>query len=92
MRHLEDLIATLAGGLPGGLGGPESGVRVESTTVDLMVPVETHVDGGGLVRATLPRGRLATGWDPLHSRLTIGFERRLVDVAGDLGSGRGGQS
>jgi hypothetical protein len=51
-------------------------VRVESTALDLRIPVEAHVDAAGMVRASLPRGRLATGWDVPHGRLSLRFDRR----------------
>jgi hypothetical protein len=75
VTHLEDLITGLAAGIPEDAGGSAEGVRVEITSVDLSVPIETHVDGDGLVRATLPRGRLATGHDLLLSQLVIRFDR-----------------
>ena len=75
MTHLDELIVMLAGGIPHGEGGPDDGVRVEATSVDLAVPVETQVGGDGLVRASLPRGRLATGHDVIHSRLAMRFDR-----------------
>jgi hypothetical protein len=76
VTHLEDLILALAEGMPDDVGGPQAGVRVEVTSVDLTIPVETHVGGDGLVRASLPRGRLATGHDVGHSRMTLRFDRQ----------------
>jgi hypothetical protein len=79
MTRLEELVVGLADGLPGGLGDARSGVRVESTVLDLVIPIEVHVDAGGMVRASLPRGRLATGWDVPHSRLQLSFDRRPAE-------------
>jgi hypothetical protein len=75
MMHLEELIVDFAAGIPEDEGGPEAGIRVEITSVDLTVPIETHVGDDGLVRASLPRGRLATGYDVLHSQLVMRFDR-----------------
>jgi hypothetical protein len=75
VTHLEELITGLAAGIPDDAGDAAAGVRVEITSIDLSVPIETHVDGDGLVRATLPRGRLATGHDLLLSQLVIRFGR-----------------
>jgi hypothetical protein len=75
VTHLEELILGFAAGIPDDAGGPEAGVRVEITSVDLAVPIETHVGGDGLVRASLPRGRLATGHDVLLSQLIMRFDR-----------------
>lgn len=75
MRRLEDLILALAAGLPAEEGGAAAGVRVEVTSVDLTVPIETQVAGDGLVQASLPRGQLATGYDVAHSRMAVRFDR-----------------
>ena len=75
MTHLEELIVGFAAGIPEDKGGPEAGVRVEIVSVDLTVPIETHVGHDGLVRASLPRGRLATGYEVLHSQLVMRFDR-----------------
>lgn len=75
MTHLEELITSLAAGIPDDAGDAAAGVRVEITSVDLAVPIETHVGGDGLVRASLPRGRLATGYDVLLSQLVMRFDR-----------------
>ena len=75
MNHLEMLIVGLVDTLPGDAGGPEHGVRVAIGSVDLVIPVETRVDAAGLIRASLPRGRLATGYDVEHSRMVLRFDR-----------------
>ena len=73
MNHLEALIVGLVDALPADAGGPEHGVRVAITSVDLTIPVETRLDAAGLVRASLPRGRLATGYDVQLSRMALRF-------------------
>jgi hypothetical protein len=76
VTDLEDLILGLADGIPDDAGGPEAGIRVELTSIDLEVPVETLLGLDGRVHATLPRGRLATGHDPIHSRIALRFDRQ----------------
>jgi hypothetical protein len=78
VTHLEDLIIGFAESIPDDAGGPEYGIRVGITQIDLSVPIETHVDGRGMVRASLPRGRLATGYDVEHSQLVLRFDRQEV--------------
>jgi hypothetical protein len=75
VNHLEALIVGLVDTLPGDAGGPQHGVRVKITSIDLAIPVETHVDAAGLVRASLPRGRLATGYEVVLSRMALRFAR-----------------
>jgi hypothetical protein len=72
---LETLLVGLVDTLPSDAGGPEDGVRVEISAVDLAIPVETHVDGRGVVRASLARTRLATGYDAALGLMTLRYER-----------------
>lgn len=73
MNQLEALIVGLVDALPVDAGGAEHGVRVAITSVDLAIPVETRVDAAGAVLASLPRGRLATGYDVELSQLALRF-------------------
>ena len=75
MTGLETLIVGLIESLPDDAGGPEAGVRVEIETVDLAIPIAAHVDGGGMIRASLPRGRLATGYDADLCRIGLRYAR-----------------
>ncbi len=75
MTTLETLIVGLVDSLPADAGGPEEGVRVELASVDLALPIETHVDASGHVRASLPRTRLATGYDMDLCRIGLRYER-----------------
>ena len=75
MTNLEALIVGLVDALPDDAGGPEAGVRVEMTAIDLAIPVETHVDSNGHVRASLVRGRLATGYDADLCQMSLRYER-----------------
>jgi hypothetical protein len=73
VKPFGDLILALAESLPRGAGAPELGVEVQVTGVDLVVPLESRIGGGGELRASLPRGRMATGFRAPHGRLAARF-------------------
>jgi hypothetical protein len=73
MRAFADLILALAESVPAGMGSVHVGVAIDVTAVELTVPVETHIAVGGDLRASLPRGRLATGFQMPHGRLVASF-------------------
>lgn len=75
MNALEMLIVGLVDALPEDAGSPEAGVRVEIASVDLAIPVEAHIDASGHIRASLPRGRLATGYATDLGRMALRYER-----------------
>ncbi|MFH1465884.1 MAG: hypothetical protein ABIO70_15965 [Pseudomonadota bacterium] len=75
MRGLDALLLELADGLVEEAGGPEQGVRVEVERVELALPVEARLDGAGRIVATLPRGRLVTGFMVPPGRLRVSFTR-----------------
>jgi hypothetical protein len=73
MRAFADLILALAESVPAGMGSASVGLAIDVTAVELTVPVETHIAKGGDLRACLPRGRLATGFQLPHGRLMASF-------------------
>lgn len=76
MNSLHALLLELVEGLPGDAGSPADGVAVRVDTVDLALPIELRFDGRGHVGASLPRNRLATGFDAPLSKVTALFVRR----------------
>ncbi len=75
MQPLGDLLASLATSLPIGAGDPAvDGVAVAVTELHLAVPVETRIGGGGELRAQLPRGRMATGFQLPHGHIVARFD------------------
>lgn len=78
MNALELLIVGLVDTLPSDAGGPEDGVRVEISAIDLEIPVETHIGRHGVVCASLARTRLATGYDAELGQMTLRYERTEV--------------
>jgi hypothetical protein len=54
------LLVDLVQELPAGAGGAGDGVRVEITTVEMELPLESRL-GAGVFQASLPRGRWRSG-------------------------------
>jgi hypothetical protein len=42
--------------------------------MELTLPIESRIGHGGELRASLPRGRLATGFDPPLTQMALRFE------------------
>ena len=74
MTSLETLLVGLAEQLPEGAGGPDEGVAVTVTAVELDVPIESRL-APGRFEATLPRGRWKAGFDLPHGQLYARFAR-----------------
>ena len=73
MKPLELLLAELADALPEGLGGAAAGARVEVSSAELGLPIESRIGSGGALFASAPQGRQITGFDlPLgHLRVSL---------------------
>jgi hypothetical protein len=71
VKTLGDLLVDLAASLARGAG--DAGTIVVVTSVDLTLPVEAHIARGGELLASLPRGRMATGFALPHGRLSARF-------------------
>lgn len=76
MTALETLLAALVLDLPQTAGGAADGGAIAVTGVELDVPVEARIGPGGVLYATLPRGRLATGFSIPHGRLGVRVDAR----------------
>jgi hypothetical protein len=73
VRPLGDLLVALAEALPAGAGAPELGAVVQVTSIDMALPVEARIERDGVLRASLPRGRMATGFHVPHGQLRARF-------------------
>jgi hypothetical protein len=73
VTSLAQLLEALAGGLPQPAGSAASGVVVSATDVELTLPIESRIERRGTLHATLPRGRMATGFDMPLGRLAARF-------------------
>ena len=75
MTPIEILLTELARSLPMAAVDPDSRQGVGVTVIDLDLPVESLIDGSAALSVSLPRGRLATGFDPHLGRLRVQFSR-----------------
>jgi hypothetical protein len=66
---LERLLVDLATAMLCDAGDPHGEVSVREARLDL--PLEARLASGGEVAASLPRWRLATGFEPVLSRLGL---------------------
>jgi hypothetical protein len=69
-----DLIGAVAQSLPSGAGDPRSGIAISVTDIELTIPIEVRLSKGAELRASLPRGRMSTGFVLPHARLFARFE------------------
>ena len=79
LQPLEALLVQLMGDLCLGAGDAQGGIGVDEAR--LALPVELRLGSGGALSASLPRWRLATGFEPLVHRLQVRAE--LSVPAGD---------
>jgi len=69
------MLVELVSGLPEGAGAPEAGVRVEVSSAEVSIPIESRILSGGALAACAPRGRWATGFQLPLGRLSASFSR-----------------
>jgi hypothetical protein len=74
MQPFGELIVGLAGLVPERAGSPGEGILLRVGGLDLTLPVESRIGEGGELFASMPRGRMATGFDPKLSTLSVRFE------------------
>ncbi len=74
LATLAELIVELASALPTGASDPVGGTYLRCDDLDLEMPLEARLEHGAELHASLPRGRLATGFDPPLGRLVAHFE------------------
>lgn len=70
MRPLEELLVELAGSVSPHIGDVRGNVQV--TDAEVSLPIETG-SGGGFLLASLPRGRLLTGFASATSQMRVVF-------------------
>ena len=85
MNTFSQLIEALVDGLPQPAGSPSAGVIVRATDVDLTLPIESRIERGAVLHASLPRGRMATGFEMPLGRLSARFEAEDADGAAKVG-------
>ena len=75
MMALEHWLWQLEGSLPAQAEAGPGGGGLDVTGVDLELPVEAGRHGKAGLAVSLPRGRLATGFDRPRGRIRVRFER-----------------
>lgn len=73
LETLAELIVQLASAMPTGADDPAAGTWLRCDDFDLELPLEARLEHGAELHAQLPRGRLATGFDPPLGRLVAHF-------------------
>lgn len=76
MKPLGDMLVHLAEALPAAAGDPAMELAIAVTGMELTLPVELRLHDGGELHASLPRGRLATGFDPPLGQVLVRFDVR----------------
>src|SRR5262249_55645935 len=74
LRPLHEVLETVTGRLPFAAGEPAAGARLTVSTLDLDLPLEMRIESGAELRVSLPRGRMATGFDLPLGRITAHFD------------------
>jgi hypothetical protein len=80
MNPLEELLLSLLDAVPLEAGGAAAGVHLEVETIEVAFPIESHLAPGGRFLASVPRGRIATGFDPPHGELAFLFSRAAEET------------
>jgi hypothetical protein len=71
MQAFGELIVHLARLVPERASAPGAALEVQVSALELTLPFESRIEHGGELLASLPRGRLATGFDPPLGNLSL---------------------
>jgi hypothetical protein len=74
MQALGELIVHLASLVPERASAPGEALEVQVSALEVTLPFEARIEHGAELRASLPRGRLATGFDPPLCQLSLRLE------------------
>jgi hypothetical protein len=69
-----EFVARLGSSLLQVAGGPDAGVALVVTSVDLSLPLEATLRAGAELEASLPRGMMSTGFELPLGRIVARFE------------------
>ena len=89
LRPFGDLVAALVEGMPVAVDDAWGASELRLTHVEIEIPFEARLQRGAEVRASLPRGRLATGFQLPHGRLTARFESTPAPATAPLADKNG---
>jgi hypothetical protein len=84
VNSFAQFIEALAAGLPQPAGSLAAGVRVFVQDVSLVLPIESRIEPGGVLHASLPRGQMATGFVAPLGRLALRFESETCTLAEEV--------
>ena len=76
MRPFSELLVAITDLIPARIASMEAGIALDVSTFDVDFPIEARIHHDAELRTSLPRGRLATGFDPLLGRVAVRFEVR----------------
>ena len=74
MLQLGDLLVQLISRMPAHVASSEALLALQTTALDLTVPIESRIVPDGELQASLPRGLLRTGFDPPLGQMVARFE------------------
>jgi hypothetical protein len=72
---LDAMVPELLDRVPLAVGDADAGLDVAIVELSIELPVESRIEPGAELHLCVPRGRLATGFDPHHGRLRARFVR-----------------
>ncbi len=71
MQAFGELIVHLASLVPERASAPGAALEVQVSALEVTLPLESRIEHGGELLASLPRGRMATGFDPPLGQLSV---------------------
>ncbi|MCA9700199.1 MAG: hypothetical protein KC431_21925 [Myxococcales bacterium] len=74
MDEMSEFLVSLVESLPSSAGGPEYGVAITVTEIELALPIEARFTVDREIELSTPRTRLATGFAVEYGRIAVRFE------------------
>jgi hypothetical protein len=74
-KQIDEFLVDLCNDVPAAVVETNSGDGLGVEGFSLALPIESVIRDGGALAVSLPRGRLATGFDVPHGRLQVSFVR-----------------
>lgn len=76
MMTFSDLVTDIVDRIPTSAGGPDDGLALGVTSIEITLPIEARITDDGALVASAPRGRMATGFAIPHAHLRARFDVR----------------
>ncbi len=74
MRAFSDLVSDMVDLIPATSGGPDDGIALDVTSIEITLPIEARITDDGALVASAPRGRMATGFTIPHAHVRARFD------------------